>query len=128
MSAITMRPVSVGTILFRLPDAYAREAIFLSWAGRLSDDYDGGLWAGRMLSNGGYYLVPVARHAYRVCVVGNGYDGVMTAEAFGITLSLFALGHIANITEMDSDISAYHTLRDYALEHSESGAILAAID
>ncbi|PJR61378.1 antirestriction protein [Klebsiella sp. K-Nf6] len=47
---------------------------------------------------------------------------------FGITLSLFALGQIANTTEEDSDILLYHALRDYALDHSESVEIMAAID
>ncbi|EAA9319053.1 antirestriction protein [Salmonella enterica subsp. enterica] len=49
-------------------------------------------------------------------------------DEFGITLSLFALGQIANTTEEDSDILLYHALRDYALEHSESVEIMAAID
>ncbi|EBX6016466.1 hypothetical protein EVG59_06820 [Salmonella enterica subsp. enterica serovar Dortmund] len=52
----------------------------------------------------------------------------MSVEAFGITLSLFALGHIASITENDEDIRLYHALRDYALDHSESAEIMAAID
>ncbi|ELM4374290.1 antirestriction protein, partial [Salmonella enterica] len=41
---------------------------------------------------------------------------------------LFALGQIANMTEEDSDILLYHALRDYALDHSESVEIMAAID
>lgn len=44
----------------------------------------------------------------------------MTAEDFGITLSLFALCHIAENTEDDQDIHLYHALRNYAREHYES--------
>lgn len=104
-------------------------APFLAWAKRLGDDYEEtSRWEGRALSNNGFYLVPNSRLTYGVSVAGNGYEGTMTAEAFGITLSLFALGQIANTTEEDSDILLYYALRDYALDHSESAEIMAAID
>lgn len=80
------------------------------------------------MSNGGVYLTPMSRLTYLVSVAGNGYEGTMTAEAFGITLSFFAPCYIAEKTEDDRDIALYHALRDYALDHSESVEIMAAID
>lgn len=129
VAAIDMQPVPFGLVLLKYLHTPRRVAPFFAWAMRLGDDYDeDSHWEGRALSNNGFYLVPMSHLTYRVSVSGNGYEGTMTAEAFGITLSLFALGQIANMTEQDSDILAYHALRDYALEHSESVEIMAAID
>lgn len=136
---ITMQPVPFIAVFFKFIGSGERESVFLRWADELSDDYCGGIWAGRgyvcnarwegrSLSNNGFYVVPMGSPLHRVSVAGNGYEGTMTAEAFGITLSLFALGQIANTTEEDSDILLYHALRDYALDHSESVEIMAAID
>lgn len=126
---IAMQPVPFGAVLLKYLHTPRRVAPFFAWAERLGDEYvETSRWEGRALSNGGFYLVPMARLTYRVSVAGNGYEGTMTAEAFGITLSLFALGQLANTTELDCDILAYHALRDYALDHAESVEIMAAID
>jgi len=126
---IDMQPVPFGLVLLKYLHTPRRVAPFLAWAKRLGDEYEEtSRWEGRTLSNNGFYLAPNSRLTYGVSVAGNGYEGTMTAEAFGITLSLFALGQIANTTEEDSDILLYHALRDYALDHSESVEIMAAID
>ncbi|EHN4669332.1 antirestriction protein [Escherichia coli] len=129
VTMIDMQPVPFGLVLLKYLHTPCRVAPFLAWAKRLGDDYEEtSRWEGRALSNNGFYLVPNSRLTYGVSVAGNGYEGTMTAEAFGITLSLFALGQIANTTEEDSDILLYYALRDYALDHSESAEIMAAID
>ena len=129
VTMIDMQPVPFGLVLLKYLYTPRRVAPFLAWAKRLGDDYEEtSRWEGRALSNNGFYLVPNSRLTYGVSVAGNGYEGTMTAEAFGITLSLFALGQIANTTEEDSDILLYYALRDYALDHSESAEIMAAID
>lgn len=129
VTMIDMQPVPFGVVLLKYLRTPRRVAPFFAWAERLGDEYDEtSRWEGRALSNNGFYLVPNSRLAYGVSVAGNGYEGTMTAEAFGITLSLFALGQIANTTEDDRDILLYHALRDYALDHSESVEIMAAID
>lgn len=126
---IDMQPVPFGPVLLKYLRTPRRVTPFFAWAGRLSDEYDEtSRWRGRVLSNNGFYLVPNSCLTYGVSVAGNGYEGTMTAEAFGITVSLFALGQIANMTEDDGDILLYHALRDYALDHSESVEIMAAID
>jgi hypothetical protein len=126
---VSMQPVPFGLILLKYLRTPHRVAPFFAWAKRLGDEYDeSSRWEGRALSNNGFYLVPNSRLTYGVSVAGNGYEGTMTAEAFGITLSLFSLGQIANTTEEDGDILLYHALRDYALDHSESVEIMAAID
>lgn len=129
VTTIDMQPVPLGLVLLKYLHTPRRVAPFFAWAKHLGDEYEEtSRWEGRALSNNGFYLVPNSRLTYGVSVAGNGYEGTMTAEAFGITLSLFALGQIANTTEEDSDILLYHALRDYALDHSESVEIMAAID
>ncbi len=50
------------------------------------------------------------------------------SDTFGITASLYALCELANRTEADEDIETYYALRNYALMHSCTNAIMAAID
>lgn len=129
VTMIDMKPVPFGLVLLKYLHTPRRVAPFFAWAAHLGYEYDeNNRWEGRVLSNNGFYIVPNSRLIYDVSVAGNGYEGTMTAEAFGITLSLFALGQIANTTEDDRDILLYHALRDYALDHSESLEIMAAID
>ncbi|CDK96596.1 Antirestriction protein klcA [Klebsiella pneumoniae] len=52
----------------------------------------------------------------------------MDSDTFGITASLYALCELANRTEADEDIETYYALRNYALMHSCTNAIMAAID
>ena len=129
VTMIDMQPVPFGVVLLKYLRTPRRVAPFFAWAERLGDEYDEtSRWEGRALSNNGFYLVPNSRLAYGLSVAGNGYEGTMTAEAFGITLSLFALGQIANTTEDDRDILLYHALRENAWEHSQSVEIMAAIE
>ncbi|WP_240730959.1 antirestriction protein [Escherichia sp. E4385] len=107
-----------------------RESFFYDWADELSVDYCNAApvrWEGRGLSNNSFYTVPIGALTYRVSVPGNGYEGAMTAEAFGITLSLLALGELSILNEDDEDIRLCFALRDYALKHAESVEIMAAL-
>jgi hypothetical protein len=52
----------------------------------------------------------------------------MSADAAGITACLFALSHLSFQIQHESIASHFHTLRDFALDHAEASAILAAID
>jgi len=61
-------------------------------------------------------------------VQGNGYAGRMSAEAAGITACLFAFSHLSFRIPDEVISGHYYQLRDFALEHAEASAILAAID
>lgn len=102
--------------------------LYMDYLGRLSDDYKGGYWEFYELSNGGWYAAPRTEQRYRMHWDGNGYEGEMSADAAGITASLFAINELANATREDRLIEAYHLLRDFALEHAEAGQIYDAID
>jgi hypothetical protein len=105
------------------------EALLFDWARRLSTSYTGGYWSFFDLSNGGGYGVPHMRDPLvPVSVDGNGYEGTVTQDAFGVIVSMFALNHLASLTEDDKVIDLYHALRAFVCEHDEAAAIYRAID
>ena len=57
---------------------------------------------------------------------GNGVE--MSVEAAGIAVCLIEYSHHACRTECDAMTEHYYRLRDYALQHPESSAILRIID
>ena len=69
-----------------------------------------------------------ARPNFSICVDGNGFEGSMSADAAGIAACLFALSHLSFQIPDESIARHFHLLRDFALEHAEASAILAAID
>jgi|GEM_PF-1586851 hypothetical protein len=132
-SSITVREVifdemyencTIGQLLTSL----ARNRMVFKYAQILCKDYQGDTWQSWQLSNGGWFLTPKTQQNYHVCVPGNAFEGTLSAEVFGITVSLFAQGEISWTTERDVDSDAYYALRDFALDHAEAAAILAAID
>jgi antirestriction protein len=94
----------------------------------LSQEYTGGYWSYFELSNGGFYMAPIQETLLNVAVDTNGYAGQMSADAAGITACLFALSHLSFQIQHESIASHFHHLRDFALDHAEASAILAAID
>jgi hypothetical protein len=61
----------------------------------LSQDYTGGYWDFYDLSNGGCYLAPTAPEQFRVVVDGNDFEGTLSADAAGITATLFTFSEVA---------------------------------
>jgi hypothetical protein len=105
------------------------ETMIYQWADRLSSDYNGGSWNFFELTNGGFYVAPA--HVDRVMRVQwhlNGFDDVMSADAFGVVVTLFALCQLAEKTGDDQPIDLYYALRAYAMTHPEVRKIARAID
>ena len=107
--------------LFGLEFPMRLEPAIYDFARKLSPDYGGGVWEFYALSNGGFYMAPAE----------NGYEGTLSADAFGVTVCLYAYSHLS--FEKDERFSAvcaghFHRVREFALEHREAVAILAAID
>lgn len=106
------------------------EPVLYTMAEQLSPDYTGGLWAMYALSNGAFYMAPHAEETMRV-VSPNGFEGVMSADALGITACLFAYSHLSfggPETFAETCARQYHLLREFMFEHAEVDAILQAID
>lgn len=119
-----------GNFLYqRLGRACLRgESLIFDWARNLSSDYHGGQWLFFSLSNGGFYAVPDRDDQMTVVVSTNGYEGTMSPDAFGLTVTLFALCQLAELTQSDQIIEHFHAVRAFAMNHEEQRKIFRAID
>ncbi|WP_250532451.1 antirestriction protein [Caballeronia sp. ATUFL_F1_KS39] len=107
------------------------EGLTFHQASMLSRQYSGGYWEFYTLSNGGFYLAPTRPEQFAVRIDGNGYEGIVSADAFGIIVTLFVYGALVFIdddTLREKYSDHYHQLRAFAVEHAEREAILSAID
>ncbi len=105
------------------------ESLIYYMAGRLSVDYRGGSWKFMELNNGGFYVVPLSGPlSVNVQWDLNGFDGAMSADAFGIVVTLFVLCLLCEQVTTDAMIDRYHYLRDYAATHPKARKIFQAID
>ena len=106
------------------------EPFVFSMASRLSEDYGGGYWLFYTLNHGGcFYMAPDVEGRFQV-VSENGWEGFMSADAFGITACLFAYSNLSFGSGQFAETCAeqYHLLRGYMMDHDEAGTILAATD
>lgn len=105
------------------------EPFIFSMASRLSENYGGGYWEFYTLGNGGFYMAPDSDGQFQL-VSPNGWEGFMSADAFGLTVGLFAYSNLSFGSGQFAETCAeqYHLLRDYMMDHAEAGAILAATD
>lgn len=95
-----------------------------------SGDYEGGYLLMWELSNGGFYMTP-GQHEKMNVVTPNGYSGIMSADALGITVCLYMYSHLSFHTsglDQQQFSQLFHDLRDWVLIHPEKESILAAID
>lgn len=104
------------------------EPFIYSMTGNLTNEYNGGYWKFYALSNGGFYMAPNSDKQYQVSC-DNGFKGQLSANALGITASLYTYSHLSfSSNEGLANICAqhYHLLRDYMLEQKEVSLILRA--
>ena len=95
---------------------------------QLSTEYQGGYWHFYTLSNGGFFLAPSAPAHYRLCCDGNGFTGMVSAEAAGLIATAMALSHLSCQFEEERLIEAFYQLRDFASGHAEASSIFRALD
>lgn len=55
---------------------------------KIEAHYDGGEWDFYELSNGGYFMAPNSREHYRISVQGNYFDGLLSAEAIAVLMTV----------------------------------------
>lgn len=106
------------------------ESFVFDTAGSLSNQYGGGLWAFHGLCNGGFYMAPSEPAQFKL-ECDNGFDGVLSADAFGITCCLYSYSLLS--FSADPGFAAvcgdhFHKLREYMLDHPEARLIQQAID
>ena len=105
----------------------AFETALYGIADNLSRDYDGGYCE---LSNGGFYCCRDTEDDFD-CVSSNGFECRMSADAFGITATLFALNCAMDGQSgatLEKLVDGYYRLRDYAAGHEEAARIFRMID
>ena len=123
------RSIHVET-LFGLHFPFELEPYVFDTASQFSPDYRGGFWNFFALDNDGFYLAPDSESAFRVRSP-NGYEGVMSEDAFGIVVCLFAYSHLSfNVRKPIATTYSrhYHLLREYMMDHAEVAEILRATD
>ena len=106
------------------------EPAIYTFAERLSVDYRGGYWNFHELGSDGFYMSPDDREPFLV-ISDNGFEGIMTADAFGITACLYAYSHLSFTDDPNlakSCVRQYHLLREFMFDHHEAKTILAATD
>ena len=125
------RRMAVPARLFGVHFATRVEPFVFGIARTLSKDYDGGFWEFYALSNGGFYMAPSDEEFFHVRCE-NGFDGALSADAFGVTCCLYCFSHLsfAGPGDMAEECARqYHWLREWMLsEHAEAREILRAID
>ena len=79
------------------------------------------------MSNGGCYLSPHC--AAFALSAPNGFEATVSADVAGLIASLYTFSHLAfKFETVEVFADRFHQLREFAIEHVESQAILAAID
>lgn len=113
-----------------IPQWILLEPRIFGWMDHLCENYSGGIWSFYTLSNGGAFMAPDADSDDKWPLFNgmNGNGAEMSAEAAGIAVCLMEYSHHACRTECDAMTAHYYRLRDYALQHPESSAILRIID
>lgn len=117
-------------MLFGLAFPLQLEPFVFQMASVLSPDYQGGCWDFYVLNNDGFYMAPENDVSFRV-QCPNGFEGVLSADALGITVCLYAYSHLSfTAAKPASTIYAnmYHRLREYVMDHEEVESILQATD
>ncbi|WP_262254848.1 antirestriction protein, partial [Serratia proteamaculans] len=104
------------------------ESPIFSWLDLLCKDYHGDYWEFYTLSNGGAFIIPSTEGEYVLFNALNGNGATVGHEAAGIIACLITYSHHACRTECDAMTEHYYRLRDYALTHPESNAIMRIID
>ncbi len=123
------RRVSHTAKLFGVNFPMRLEPCIFNTASILSKDYRGGSWIFYELSNGAFYMSPESIETFKV-VSENGFEGSMSADALGLTASLYAYSNLSFGGDALSEVCArqYHLLREFMFEHIEATSILRAID
>lgn len=95
---------------------------------KLCTNYKGAFWNFYELDNGGFYMAPCLDEKFEIFVEGNGYEGILSADAVGIVATLCVINHLCWLDKAEKMINQYYLLRDFAAEHSEANEIYSAID
>lgn len=121
--------VNHTAVLFGMNFPLHLEPFVFFMADTICEEYNGGYWEFYALSNGGFYMAPYTDKLFHVCCE-NGYEGNLSATAFGITCLLYSYSHLSFGEGVFAQRCAenFHKLREYMLDTAEAANILRAVD
>lgn len=94
---------------------------------RISPTYQQGAWRMYELSSGSLYLAPRVE-SLSIHVERTTFAGTLTGDAVGLVVSLLGLRNAYRSFGNEEVCTAFLRLRDFAKDHAEGKAILAATD
>ena len=112
----------------KIPQWMLLEPRAFAWMDRLCSAYNGGYWNYYTLSNGGAFIAPDSEENWAMFNKLNGNRAEMSSEAAGISVCLLNWIHHACRTSSAAMSEHYYRLREFALNHPESSAIMHIID
>ncbi|MDE1493340.1 antirestriction protein [Xenorhabdus bovienii] len=103
------------------------EQTFIKAAVVLCDDDRCDQWQYRKVSDNIAYVVPTRSDSYVVNVNTTDFKGEVSADAFGLMVTLSVLGYLAALMKLDGYAERFCDLREYALQHPQAQYIRAAL-
>ncbi|MBI6550559.1 antirestriction protein [Xenorhabdus lircayensis] len=85
-------------------------------------------WEKRGMSEPLTYMVPTAAENYAVSLPGKSLTVTLSADAFGLVVTIAVFAHLVVIDERDEEVYRYGELRKYALQHPEKDLIHRILD
>lgn len=115
--------------LFGIQYVTKLEPTVFSMTEHIAPDYTGGYWEFHDLGNSGFYMAPRFDTEFTISCE-NGYEGMLSPDALGITACLYAYSHLSFGDGLFAQACAeqYHLLREFMFEHPATKAILLATD
>lgn len=112
----------------KIPQWMLLEPSAFAWMERLCEAYNGGYWNYYTFSNGGAFIAPDSENSWAIYNKLNDNSSEMSSEAAGISACLLNWSHHACRTSSPAMSEHYYHLREFALSHLESSAIMYIID
>ncbi|MDX8000004.1 antirestriction protein [Xenorhabdus sp. Reich] len=103
------------------------ENTFIKAAAVLCDDDRCDRWQYRKVSDTIAYIVPIRPEPAVVRVETTDFKGEVSADAFGLMVTLSVLGYLTTLLKLDGYAERFGALREYALQHPETQFIRAAL-
>ncbi|OTA18192.1 antirestriction protein [Xenorhabdus vietnamensis] len=114
------------------PHSTSLERLVLSFlladtAFKLGGDYPPDDWTSQSTDDRLAYMVPTAKKTYSVFLPETAFSVTLSAEAFGLAVTLVLLTRIAVLDESGATAFRFSALREYAQHHPEEGLINSAL-
>ena len=118
--------INITADLFGVCFPLRLEPFVYAMTSKLSDDYSGGYWQFYTLSNGGFYMASDSDGRFQV-ISENGHECMMSADALGITVCLYAYSHLSFGDDEFSEICVATFYFGYTVAQERTGIRVALV-